>query len=102
MAVRLPLACREHPSLPGAITGATRTLPSQLFVRGGYSVTLYDIMAEQLEGAVLAIGQQLEGLQGEGLLGEGQVGAELLKRVTTSSNLQETVEGAEYVQVRGK
>ena len=58
-------------------------------------------MAEQLEGAVLAIGQQLESLEGEGLLKEGQTGAELLKKVTTSSNLQETVEGAEYVQVSG-
>ena len=64
-------------------------------------MTLYDIMAEQLEGAVLAIGQQLESLEREGLLKEGQTGAELLKKVTTSSNLQETVEGAEYVQVSG-
>ena len=64
-------------------------------------MTLYDIMAEQLEGAVLAIGQQLESLEGEGLLKEGQTGAELLNKVTTSSNLQETVEGAEYVQVSG-
>ncbi len=72
----------------------------QLFVRGGYTVILYDISDEQLQGALVSIGKQLVQLEGEGLLRAGQTGEELLKSVSVSSNLSEAMEGAIYVQVR--
>ena len=71
----------------------------QLFVRGGYTVTLYDISDEQLQGALVSVGQQLVQLEGEGLLRTGQTGEGLLKGVSVSSNLSEAMEGAIYVQV---
>ncbi len=71
----------------------------QLFVRGGYTVTLYDISDEQLQGALVSVGQQLVQLEGEGLLRTGQTGEGLLKSVSVSSNLSEAMEGAIYVQV---
>lgn len=71
----------------------------QLFARAGYSVCLYDISAEQLQGAKEAIQQQLEGLQGEGLLGQGQAALQLLQAVSFSSDLKAAVADAIYIQV---
>lgn len=61
---------------------------------------LYDVNAEQLEGAKLAIQQQLEGLEGDGLLREGQTASQLSNSVSFSSDLQEAVNGADYIQVQ--
>lgn len=60
---------------------------------------LYDISAEQLEGAREAIQQQLEGLEGDGLLREGQTASQLSSAVSFSSDLQDAVSGADYIQV---
>ncbi len=73
---------------------------SQLFARAQYSVCLYDISAEQLEGAKAAIQGQLEELGGQGLLREGQTPTQLLNSVTFSSDLKDAVGGADYIQVR--
>ena len=61
---------------------------------------LYDVSADQLEGAKLAIQQQLEGLEGDGLLREGQTASQLLNAVSFSSDLQDAVSDAGYIQVR--
>ena len=71
----------------------------QLFVRGGYIATLYDISDDQLQGALVAIGKQLQQLEGEGLLREGQKADELVKHVSVTSDLKEAMQGTEYVQV---
>lgn len=73
---------------------------SQLFVRAGYCVCLYDISEEQLQGSKEAIQQQLEGLQGEGLLREGQTATQLLKAVSFSSDLKAAVADSGYIQVQ--
>ena len=62
-------------------------------------MTLFDISDEQLQGALPSIRQQLTNMEKEGLLREGQLAAELAERVTLSSNLQEAMAGAVYVQV---
>ena len=61
---------------------------------------LYDVSADQLEGAKLAIQQQLEGLEGDGLLREGQTASQVLNAVSFSSDLKDAVSGAGYIQVR--
>lgn len=71
----------------------------QLFARAGYTVCLYDISSDQLQGARKAIQQQLEGLEKEGLLREGQTASQLLKAVAVSSDLKEAVDGSGYIQV---
>lgn len=60
---------------------------------------LYDISSQQLQGAQEAIQQQLEGLEGEGLLREGQTATQLIKAVSFTSDLQDAVDGADYIQV---
>lgn len=60
---------------------------------------LYDISSEQLQGAREAIQRQLEGLEKEGLLREGQAASQLLQTISFSSQLQEVVDGADYIQV---
>jgi L-gulonate 3-dehydrogenase len=69
-----------------------------LFLRGGYSVMLYDVIGEQLGGAMSAVVEKLRVMEKEGLLREGQIAEELAKRVTSSSSLKDAVEGAVYVQ----
>lgn len=71
----------------------------QLFVRGGYSVTLFDISDQQLEGALKDIEQKLTTLQEEGLLREKQTASQCLKNVSLSTNLQGAIAGALYIQV---
>ncbi len=79
-----------HPSFPS---------PVQLFARGGYTVSLYDISDDQLKGALSAIEQQLVTLETQGLLKDGQTAAELVKRVSCFTKLQEAATGAVYIQV---
>ena len=71
----------------------------QVFVRAGYSVALFDISDQQLEDALKEIEQKLTTLQEEGLLREGQTASQCLKNVSLSTNLQDTVAGATYIQV---
>ncbi len=71
----------------------------QLFTRGGYKVTMYDISSEQLMGVATAISDQLERLEKEGLLGEGQTKQLLMARITYEIDLAEAVKGACYIQV---
>ena len=75
------------------------TFSLQLFARGGYSVTLFDVVADQLQNALVAIEKQLKMLEGDGLLREGQTASELMKSVSVSSDLKEAMEGTDYVQV---
>ena len=72
----------------------------QLFIRGGYSVTLFDVMEEQLKGALVAVEEQLKTLERDGLLRDGQTSDQLLKQVSVCSDLKGAMEGAEYVQVQ--
>ncbi|CAI8049879.1 hypothetical protein GBAR_LOCUS27455, partial [Geodia barretti] len=44
----------------------------QLFLRGGYSVMLYDVICEQLGGAMSAVVEKLRVMEKEGLLREGK------------------------------
>ena len=44
----------------------------QLFLRGGYQVVLYDVLSEQLEGAMAAVADKLAAMEKEGLLREGE------------------------------
>ena len=46
--------------------------PMQLFLRGGYSVMLYDVISEQLGGAVTAVADKLAIMEKEGLLKDGE------------------------------
>lgn len=71
----------------------------QLFVRAGYSVALFDVSDRQLEEALKEIEQKLTTLQEEGLLRERQTGSQCLKNVSLSTNLQDAVAGATYIQV---
>ena len=71
----------------------------QLFARGGYSVTLFDVAADQLQSALAAVEGQLKMLEGDGLLREGQTAAELIKSVSVCSDLCEAMKGTIYVQV---
>lgn len=75
------------------------TFSLQLFARGGYSVTLFDVVADQLQNALAAIEKQLKMLEGDGLLREGQTASELMRSVSVSSDLKEAMEGTDYVQV---
>lgn len=43
----------------------------QLFLRGGYTVVLYDVISEQLATAMSAIKEKLVVMEKEGLLHEG-------------------------------
>ena len=45
---------------------------SQLFLRGGYTVVLYDVISEQLEGAMAAISDKLAMMEKGGLLRDGE------------------------------
>ena len=72
---------------------------TQLFARGGYSVTLFDVVADQLQNALVAIEKQLKMLEGDGLLREGQTASELIRSVSVSSDLKEAMEGTDYIQV---
>lgn len=71
----------------------------QLFVRAGYSVALFDVSDQQLEEALKEIEQKLTTLQEEGLLREKQTASQCLKNVSLSTNLQDAVAGATYIQV---
>ncbi len=71
----------------------------QLFARGGYSVCLYDISLDQLQGARQSIAEQLKSLEGEGLLRNGQTAESLLPSVSYSDNLAEAVKDVIYIQV---
>ena len=48
------------------------SLCMQLFLRGGYSVMLYDVISEQLGGAMSAVVEKLRVMEKEGLLREGK------------------------------
>ena len=48
------------------------SLCMQLFLRGGYSVMLYDVICEQLGGAMSAVVEKLRVMEKEGLLREGK------------------------------
>lgn len=52
-----------------------------------------------MRSALDAITEKLLGLQSNGLLSEGQVPADLVKNITVTSNLEEAVTGATYIQV---
>jgi 3-hydroxyacyl-CoA dehydrogenase len=62
-------------------------------------VTLFDVVADQLQNALAAIEKQLKMLEGDGLLREGQTASELMRSVSVSSDLKEAMEGTNYVQV---
>lgn len=72
----------------------------QLFLKGGYSVTLFDVVEDQLKGAVAAVEEQLKSLESKGLLREGQTADQLLKHVSICTELKTAMEGADYVQVQ--
>ena len=62
-------------------------------------MTLFDVVADQLQNALSAIESQLKMLEGDGLLRDGQTAAELVKSVSVSSDLKEAMEETDYVQV---
>ena len=62
-------------------------------------MTLFDVVADQLQNALAAIEKQLKMLEGDGLLREGQTASELMRSVSVSSDLKEAMEGTDYVQV---
>lgn len=62
-------------------------------------MTLFDVVADQLQHALAAIESQLKMLEGDGLLREGQTAAELVRSVSVSSDLEEAMKGTHYVQV---
>ena len=62
-------------------------------------MTLFDVVADQLQAALAAIERQLKMLEGDGLLKEGQTAARLMGSVSVSSDLREAMEGTDYVQV---
>lgn len=62
-------------------------------------MTLFDVMADQLQNALVAVEKQLKMLEGDGLLREGQTAATLMRAVSVSSDLKEAMEGTDYVQV---
>ena len=60
---------------------------------------LFDVIADQLQNALVAIEKQLKMLEGDGLLREGQTTSELMRFVSVSNDLKEAMEGTDYVQV---
>lgn len=62
-------------------------------------MTLFDVVADQLQNALVAIEKQLKMLEGDGLLREGQTSSELMRFVSVNSDLKEAMEGTDYVQV---
>jgi L-gulonate 3-dehydrogenase len=69
-----------------------------LFLRGDYTVVLYDVVSEQLDGAMSAISDKLVVMEKEGLLRDGQSAEILGRRVTSSTSLKDAMDGVVYVQ----
>lgn len=70
---------------------------SVLFARAGWSVSLFDIQAAQLEAGLAAVRSQLEELAEADLL-RGQSVDEVFARVSTTSDLSAAIGDADYVQ----
>ncbi|KAL4232929.1 Crystallin [Mactra antiquata] len=71
---------------------------SMLFAAADYDVCLYDIDEKQLSGAVQDIQKQLALLDKQGLL-RGQLSADQqFKNISTTSDLSQCVENADYIQ----
>ncbi|KJE93670.1 3-hydroxyacyl-CoA dehydrogenase [Capsaspora owczarzaki ATCC 30864] len=68
-----------------------------LFARAGNTVQLYDKEPAQLNGALDDIESKLKGLQSSGLL-QGQAVADVLKRISTTTDLDGAITGADYLQ----
>ena len=70
-----------------------------LFASGGYSVSLYDVIASQLENAIKGIQEEIRKLESSGFLRGTLSAEEQIKLVTCTDNLKECLEGAIHVQV---
>ncbi len=70
-----------------------------LFAAGGYNVTIYDIEALQLSGALDNIKTQLAVLEEQGLLRGSLTKEQQYKLISTTNSLPECVAETKYIQV---
>ncbi|XP_020657681.3 lambda-crystallin homolog [Pogona vitticeps] len=71
---------------------------AMVFVSGGFQVTLYDIVQEQVTKALEKIGEQLKELEKIGMLKGSLKADEQLSLIKGCTDLKVAVEGAVYVQ----
>lgn len=69
-----------------------------LFASVGYSVTLYDILPEQITGALAYIEAETRSLETRGLLRGELSAAEQVARIAGTTDLQTMCSGALYIQ----
>lgn len=72
---------------------------SMIFASVGYQVALYDVVPEQLAGALGLIKETLGRYEKEGHLRGTLTSTEQIQKITGYSSLSECLEGAIYVQV---
>jgi len=73
---------------------------SVMFAKAGYSVCMYYVHEHQLSGAMEATAKTLVQFEEQGLLSDCHIhdATSASKMITTSSNMQEAMEGAIYLQ----
>jgi L-gulonate 3-dehydrogenase len=68
-----------------------------VFARAGISVKMYDISLDSLNAAVVSIRSSAELLESQGLLNSRST-AQIMAAIGTTDNLDEVLDGAEYIQ----
>ncbi|GAI85455.1 unnamed protein product, partial [marine sediment metagenome] len=69
----------------------------QIFLMGGYNVTLVDIKDEFVDNGVAKIDEGLKKLEAKGKLGEGVSSAELMGKLKKSIDTPSAVKNADFV-----
>jgi len=70
-----------------------------LFVAYGYHVRMYDLLKEQVDVALKAIGEKLKKLEGSGTLRGHGSAYEQFQLVTGTTDLKKCIQDAIHVQV---
>jgi len=71
---------------------------AMIFASVGYQVQIYDIVPEQISGALKRIESELKRLEAENLLRGTLTAAQQIKCITGTTDINELVKGATYIQ----